>query len=185
MAAQFFLPLFNNLTQATCLVVGGGTTALRKIRWLVKAGATIKVVTPELCDELKEMEQAGLISVSMDVFRPVYVHKKLRFVISATNVSAVNRTVYEAAMAAHVPVNCVDAPALCTVVFPAIVDRFPIVVAISSMGVAPTLSRVVRGWLEARLPAQLPALAELADSLRDRVKSNLWQLNFFYRSSTT
>lgn len=170
---MFFLPLYHNLQDAPCLVVGAGTTAVRKLRWLIRSGANITVVSPEADEAVKQWHQQGDLQWVSSLFNSSQVHGALRLVISATNDRQVNQQVFAAAQEHHVLVNCVDQPDLCTVVFPAIVDRFPIVVAISSMGNAPTLSRVVRGWIEARLPAQLPRLAELAAQLRQQVVQTL------------
>ncbi|MEM9622373.1 MAG: siroheme synthase CysG [Pseudomonadota bacterium] len=168
---MFYLPLFHNLKGRPCLVVGGGTTALRKLRWLVRAEADVLLVAPEIGEQIEALAQQDKVRIRRESFAADLVHPDLVLVISATNDSAVNRQVYDAAQQARVLVNCVDQPELCTVIFPAIVDRHPILVAISSMGAAPTLARVVRGWIEARLPAGLGGAAELAQRLRDTVKA--------------
>ena len=170
---MFFLPLFHNLAGARCLVIGAGTTAVRKIRWLLRAGADIEVIAPDVSQAIEELASAGKLRVTKAPFDASQVSSDLRLIISATNNREVNRFVYDAAIQAGVLVNCVDQPDLCTFIFPAIVDRSPILIAISSMGNAPTLARVVRGWIEAQLSPNLGKLAELAQSLRDRVKLEL------------
>ena len=170
---MFFLPLYHNLAGARCLVIGAGTTAVRKIRWLLRAGADIEVIAPDVSQAIEELASAGKLRVTKAAFDASQVSSDLRLIISATNNREVNRFVYDAAIQAGVLVNCVDQPDLCTFIFPAIVDRSPILIAISSMGNAPTLARVVRGWIEAQLSPNLGKLAELAQSLRDRVKLEL------------
>lgn len=170
---MFYLPLYHNLTQAQVLVVGGGETALRKIRWLLRAGASVRVVTLAARQEVKELAVEGAIGLDIRSFATTDVDGDLTLIVSATNNTAVNQSVHRTAVARNILINCVDQPELCTVVFPAIIDRNPIVVAVSSMGRSPTLARVVRGWIEVRLPPNLARLAELADGLREAVRSRL------------
>lgn len=170
---MFYLPLYHNLKGARCLVVGAGTTAVRKLRWLVRAEADVLVVSPEIAPDIQAMADEGLVRIKEDVFGDQYVTRDLTLIISATNHREVNQQVYAAAQRAGVLVNCVDQPDLCTFIFPAIVDRSPILIAITSMGSAPTLARVVRGWIETQLSPNLGKLADLARGLRDRVKASL------------
>ncbi len=170
---MFFLPLYHNLAGERCLVIGAGTTAVRKIRWLLRADAAVEVISPQISKEISALAAAGKLSITEKPFSKEDLTADLRLVISATNNRQVNAEVYAAAIEAGVLVNCVDQPDLCTFIFPAIVDRSPILIAISSMGNAPTLARVVRGWIESQLSPNLGKLAELARSLRDRVKAEL------------
>ena len=170
---MFYLPLYHNLQGTPCLVIGAGVTAVRKLRWLLRSGAKVTVVAPEAHEEIVEWANKHELVWQKAMFDESLITPDLGLVISATNDTTINQQVSAAARACNVLVNCVDEPELCTVIFPAIVDRFPIVVAISSMGIAPTLARVVRGWIEARLPAGLPKLAQLASTLRVPVKEKL------------
>ena len=170
---MFYLPLFHRLQGAQCLVVGAGQTAVRKLRWLVRAGAHITVVAPQIDPEIQRMRDAGNLIIERREFYPEAVHAGLRLVISATNAPQVSESVFARALDERVLVNCVDRTELCTIIFPAIIDRLPILVAVSSMGQSPTLSRSVRGWIETRLPQGLGRLAELAGRLRLEVKQSL------------
>lgn len=169
---MFYLPLFHNLKGQSCLVVGAGVTALRKLRWLVRTGAQIQIVAAEVNPEVAKLidETDAEIELLKTSFAPHHIRSELVLVISATDNPVVNLQVYETAIEHNVLVNCVDDPAHCTVIFPAIIDRAPIFVAVSSMGNSPSLSRVVRGWIEERLPTSLGAVATLAQEFRDRVK---------------
>ncbi len=169
----FYLPLYHDLRNTPCLVVGAGATAVRKIRWLLRAQARLTVVAPEVGDEVAALAAEDQLTLVKETFQPHHITTELRLVVSATNNTEVNREVSSTAQARGVLVNCVDEPALCTFIFPAIVDRHPLIVAVSSMGAAPTLSRVVRGWIEQRLPPQLGRLGELAQSFRERVKTQI------------
>ena len=170
---MFFLPLYHNLNNAECLVIGAGATAVRKLKWLVRAGANITVVAERVGPQVQAMADEGKLALHQKRYSADQISPQIRLIISATNDAKVNQEISTRAQTLGILVNCVDQPELCTVIFPAIVDRAPILVAISSMGVAPTLSRVVRGWLEARLPKKLNRVAELAQSLRDDVKRRL------------
>ena len=170
---MFYLPLFHRLQGQPCLVVGGGQTAVRKLRWLVRAGAQITVIAPEVDPQIQRMRDAGELVIERKEFYSEAINSRLRLVISATNAPQVSESVFVAAMKQRVLVNCVDRTELCTIIFPAIIDRFPILVAVSSMGQSPTLSRSVRGWIETRLPLKLGRLADLAGTLRSQVKQKL------------
>lgn len=172
-ADRFYLPLYHDLQDAPCLVVGAGNTAIRKLRWLLRAQARVTVVAAEVGEEVATLAAAERIVLINSEFQPEHITPQLRLVVSATNNVDVNRVVSATAQAHGVLVNCVDQPALCTFIFPAIVDRHPLIVAVSSMGAAPTLSRVVRGWIEQRLPPQLGRLGALAQAFRDQVKAQI------------
>jgi uroporphyrin-III C-methyltransferase/precorrin-2 dehydrogenase/sirohydrochlorin ferrochelatase len=169
--AVFYLPLYHALSGRPCLVIGGGVTALRKLRWVLRAGARVKVVTLEAHPEIEAMAANGDLELAVEPYRNDHLTPDLALVICATNDPDVSRGAYDRALAERVLINCVDRPELCTVIFPSIVDRFPVLVAISTMGSAPTLARIVRGWIEARLPPRLGDLASIAESLRDKVKA--------------
>ncbi len=173
---MFYLPLYHNLRDAKCLVVGAGTTAARKIHWLVRAQARIEIVAPEISDELRELEKKGLVTITQAEFVDEHITDDLVLIIAATNDPAVSLRVSQIAGQLNILVNCVDRPELCSVIFPAIVDRDPILIAISSMGSAPTLARIVRGWIETLLSPNLGRLADLGVALRERVKDQIVSL---------
>ena len=166
------LPLHLNLKGRSCLVVGGGALALRKIDLLLKAGAKVCVVAKSACAEVEALADAGM----MELQERAYISSDLqgrRLVVAATDDAALHARIFAHCEAAGVLVNTVDAPALCTAIFPAILDRGPVQVSVSTGGRSPTLARVVRGWLEARLPPALGKLAEFAAARREQVKAVL------------
>ena len=167
-----FLPIFINIKNCNCLVVGGGEVAARKITLLLRAGAHITVVAPELCIELSELlsEQSGsVITHRTEAFRPDHVDDAV-LVIAATNNLAVNREISEAARQLRIPVNVVDNPDLCSFIMPSFIDRSPVLVAVSSGGASPVLARLLRARLETMIPAGYGRLAAYAASFRERVK---------------
>ncbi|UZJ59033.1 siroheme synthase CysG [Pseudomonas sp. KU26590] len=164
-----FLPLFHNLRGAQVLVVGGGEIALRKSRLLADAGAVLRVVAPEIGAEVRELiERSG----GEQILRG-YTESDLNgcvLIIAATDDEPLNAQVSADARQRGVPVNVVDAPALCSVIFPAIVDRSPLVIAVSSGGDAPVLARLIRAKLETWIPPTYGHLAGLAARFRHQVK---------------
>jgi uroporphyrin-III C-methyltransferase/precorrin-2 dehydrogenase/sirohydrochlorin ferrochelatase len=164
-----FLPLFHNLKGRTVLLVGGGEVALRKGRLLADAGAVLRVVAPQIDAQLLSM---AAVSHGQGELRG-YQETDLAgvcLVIAATDDQALNAQVSQHAQTRGIPVNAVDAPALCSVIFPAIVDRSPLIVAITSGGDAPVLARLIRAKIETWIPAAYGQLAGLSKRFRAQVK---------------
>ncbi len=145
------LPLFHRLDGRRCLVVGGGVVAARKVRWLVEVQAAVEVVSPDLCEELQSLAAEGALTYKARTFQRDDV-AGAALIIAATDDRSVNIEVAEAAGLHNIPVNAVDDAELSTVIFPSIVDRDPITVAISSAGESPTLARWIRARIEVLLP---------------------------------
>jgi uroporphyrin-III C-methyltransferase/precorrin-2 dehydrogenase/sirohydrochlorin ferrochelatase len=174
-----YLPLFHNLKGRRIVVVGGGEIALRKVRLVQEASALITIIAKDYCPDLLEMaakdKAAGCNG--LELITAAYEHRHLLqypdtvMVIAATNDRDLNRLVSEHAQAAYMLSNVVDDPGFSTVIFPSIVDRSPIQVAISSGGDAPVLVRLLRTRFESLLPAGMAKLGALAGSFRERVKS--------------
>lgn len=164
-----YLPLFFDLKKQPCLIVGGGTIATRKARLLKKAGACIYVVAPEVSDELQAMVTASGGSFALRKYAVSDIDNK-RLVISATDIASVNECVAADCTARNLPVNVVDTPHLCTVIMPAIVDRSPLIIGITSGGEAPVLARKIRTQLESSVPAAFGQLGKLASKFRQKVK---------------
>ncbi len=180
-----YLPLFHQLRGQPVLLVGGGEVALRKARLLAQAGARLRVVTLELHPELKQLleETGGEYQLRGWQSGDCEGHV---LVVAATENNELNAEVAAETKALNVPVNVVDTPALCSVIFPAIVDRSPLVVAVSSGGHAPVLARLVRAKLETVLPATYGKLAQLAQKYRETVKQrfdNLQQRRVFWEDT--
>jgi uroporphyrin-III C-methyltransferase / precorrin-2 dehydrogenase / sirohydrochlorin ferrochelatase len=170
-----YLPVFLRLRAAPAVVVGGGPIAARKAQWLLRAGAQVTVVAPDLLPELKGQAERGRLQHCASRFLPEHLDGAA-LVVSATGEPPVNRAVSEAARARGIPVNVVDSPELSTFIFPAIVDRSPLVVAVSSSGSAPVLARRVRERIEALLPARLGVLARFLGERRLEVRRALGAL---------
>ena len=165
-----YLPIFLDIRGEPCLVVGGGEVAARKTAQLLRAGARVTVRAPALSAAFDAELDAGRISHRAGNFRDEDLAGHA-LVIAATNDDAVNRAVATAARARRIPVNVVDQPALCSFILPAIIDRSPVIVAVSSGGASPVLARLLRARLEGLIPAGYGRLAALAAEFRDRVKA--------------
>ncbi len=165
-----YLPLFLALRGRPCLVVGGGDVALRKLQWLVTAGAQVKVIAPVFAPELATFAQAHGVELLARAYAPGDVDGQM-LVIAATDNNLVNTAVYTECQARNIFVNTVDNQALCSAIFPAIIRRDPVLVAVSTGGAAPTLARLIRGWIEAALPAGLGALADFSGRVREKVRA--------------
>lgn len=170
-----YFPAFLDLRGRSCLVVGGGDVAIRKVRMLTAAGAVITIVAPKISDRLIEFaSREGHHLVKRD-FRSSDLAEQW-LVVSATGIPVIERTVYDLATAAGIFCNGVDDIGNCSYITPAIVDRGPIVVAISSGGAAPVLARKLREQIERLLPSGLSMLAVLARRWRARVGERLGDL---------
>lgn len=167
-----FFPIFFDIKNKPCLVVGGGEVATRKAGMLMQSGGLITVVAPELTNTLKELADAGKITHITEKFRPEHLGAAV-LVIAATNDRAVNEQVSVAAKKLRIPVNVVDNPDLCSFIMPSVIDRSPLVIAISSGGTSPVLARVMRAKLETYIPAAYGRLAQFAASFRDQVKDKI------------
>lgn len=167
-----YLPIFIRLQDQPAVVVGGGRVGLRKVELLRKAGARVTVVAPELVEELRLLSAAGDIRHVESPFEPRHLDGA-DVVIGATGLREVNSAVSDAARARGLPVNVVDDPQLSTFIFPAIIDRSPVIVAVGSGGQSPVLARRVREQLEALLPARLGALARFVGDRRKAVQEKL------------
>ncbi|MFQ5661382.1 MAG: siroheme synthase CysG [Gammaproteobacteria bacterium] len=164
-----FLPIFFNVAGRPCLVVGGGQVAARKVNQLLKARAEVHVLAPDLCPELRALQEQGGIQ-----HRPVaFSHQALDdivLVIAATDDRTINEQVSLLAQHRHIPVNVVDNPELCSFIMPSVVHREPVQVAISTGGASPVLARLLRARLETMIPAAYGRLAGLMQGFRSRAK---------------
>jgi uroporphyrin-III C-methyltransferase/precorrin-2 dehydrogenase/sirohydrochlorin ferrochelatase len=167
-----YFPIFLRLAEAPVLVVGGGQVAARKIDLLLRAGASITVVAPELCARVSQWAAVGRVQHVAQEFQPQHLDG-MRLAIAATPRRAVNAWVARQADSLGIPVNVVDDPKLSRFIMPAIIDRSPVVIAVGSSGDAPVLTRRLREKLEALLPQRLGSLATLAGKLRASVRTRL------------
>lgn len=167
-----YLPLSLNIKGKRCLVVGGGLIAARKINLLLRSGAEVAVVAPDISEGVARLVEQGVGELIHSEFSPELVEGK-SLVIAATDIAEVNERVAAECRARGVLVNVVDTPSLCDVIFPAIIDRDPLLISVSSSGAAPVLARSIRSSIESTIPANFGALADFIAERRSRVRELL------------
>jgi uroporphyrin-III C-methyltransferase / precorrin-2 dehydrogenase / sirohydrochlorin ferrochelatase len=164
-----FFPIFLDIRNKRCLVVGGGNVAERKTASLLKSGADVILVAPGLTHNLTTWRDMGQLSHLARTFEESDL-AGCHLVIAATDQPEVNRHVAQFADEQRIPVNVVDQPELCSFILPSVIDRSPVVAAISTGGASPVLARLIRSRLESLIPAGYGRLAELCNRFRQRVK---------------
>ncbi|MDA0281383.1 MAG: siroheme synthase CysG [Proteobacteria bacterium] len=166
------LPIFLNIKNKKCVVVGGGEVAFRKATLLLRAGADLHIVAPVLSDELRKLCVDRDCTIITREFEEADINDAI-LVVAATDDLETNERVSVIASKLNIPVNVVDQPDLCSFIMPSIVDRSPIVVAISSGGSSPILTRKLKELNETMIPGRMDKLAEFLGSFRGRVKNEI------------
>lgn len=169
------LPIALKIHNQPCLIVGGGGVALRKARLLVRAGAKLSVLSPEIQPDLLALVQqsGGEYIKHAYPLKPQQSHCDLnsyKIVIAATNDKAVNAQVFYDCEALNVLVNSVDDPPHCRFIVPAIIDRSPLLVSVTTNGNAPVIARQLRTQLEASIPARMGELVQFSGDWRAKSK---------------
>jgi uroporphyrin-III C-methyltransferase / precorrin-2 dehydrogenase / sirohydrochlorin ferrochelatase len=167
-----YFPIFFKLKSQDCLVVGAGEIAARKIELLARAGANITVIATEVSSAVLALQQQHQLTIQHKPFVDSDL-RDYRLVVSATNNQDTNRLISQLAHERNIPVNVIDNPELCSFIFPAIIDRSPIIAAVTSGGSAPILARLLRAKIESLIPPAYGRLAQLAEKFRARVKQHI------------
>lgn len=167
-----YFPLFLDARSLRCLIVGAGEVAARKLELIMKTPAHITVVAPWVCNTVKQLAENENVTLIEREFVDSDINDK-DMVFIATDKGEVNQYIHDIARAQKVLVNVVDNTPLCQFITPSIVDRSPIIIAMSSGGVAPVLLRYLRQKLETILPANLSRLGAFSEKFRDKVKQTL------------
>lgn len=166
-----YFPLNLQLEGRSCLVVGGGSVALRKVQNLLDFGGTVRVVAPDFCSEIEALSARGRVELVRRAYEPGEAARH-DLVIAAVDDRAVNQCVFDDCRAASVLVNVVDDPERCDFILSGTVRRGPLVISVGTQGTAPFFARWVREQLEATLPAYWEKVALLAEDFRRRVQSD-------------
>jgi len=164
-----YLPIMLRLQDQKVLVVGGGQVAMRKVDMLLRSGAIVRLVAQSVDPALTKTLTPTRHEILQRGFQPEDIDG-VRLVVAATNDETVNLQVHKESRQRCVPVNVVDNPALCDFIFPSVVDRSPVIVAVSSGGNSPVLARLLRSRLETFIPSGFGNLAELLGNYREKVK---------------
>ncbi len=171
-----YLPLFLDIQNQQCLVVGGGEVALRKVRLLHSAGAVIRVVSPAIHKDIESLLEHGDHQLYKRPFKLEDIDD-VKLVIAATNDDTLNQKVSKKARQKNLFVNVVDDGQSGNAIMPSIVDRSPVITAFSTGGKAPVMARHMRETLEGILPANYGNLAEMAGQFRHRVITEIKNIN--------
>ena len=163
-----YFPFYMDIEGEFCLIVGGGKTALRKAKVLIEYGAYVKVVASEFCSEFDLLD----VHLSRRDFKDEDLQNAF-FVICATDNVELNGYIYEECVKRSIPVNCVDDPAHCTVIFPSVIKRGDVSIGISTSGGAPAFSKYLRKDIEKKLPSRTEEICECLCSIRDEIKSRV------------
>lgn len=166
------LPVSLRIAGRLVLVIGGGVVAQRKAQLLIRSGARVRLVAAQVRAELRALLVNGAHEVLEREFQEADLDG-VTLVVAATNDQVLNERVHALAVARQLPVNVVDQPALCTFIFPSIVDRSPLLVAVTSGGAAPVLTRLLRARLETFIPSAYSSLVSLMGKYRGMVKEKM------------
>jgi len=166
-----YLPVFFDISHKSCLVVGAGAIAVRKVELLLKAGANVRVVTKVMGDSMSALQQDHGFECLLKTFEESDLDD-ITLIIAATNDKKLNSRISELAQSRNIPVNVVDNTPLCSFIMPSIVDRGPVQIAVSTGGASPVLARILRSKLESTVPATYGDLAKLVDNYRHEVKQS-------------
>ncbi|QCO70974.1 siroheme synthase CysG [Buchnera aphidicola] len=170
-----YLPLFIDLKSKNVLVIGAGEVAFNKIKLLLRAAAKVNVIAKELSLEVKLLLREKKINWLSKKFDLIYL-RKIFLVISATNDIKLNEYIFKKCNERCLLVNVVDDKTKCSFIFPSIIDRSPVIVAMSSGGTAPVLLRLLREKIEAILPMKLGDVAKIAGKWRSAIKKHFFNV---------
>ncbi len=167
-----YFPVFLDGSKMNAMVVGGGDVAARKIELLLKTTTKITIVAPRVTEGIVHLIKENQLRWLQHNYKTGLLDN-MTIVIAATDDSAVNEQVYHEAVQFNILANVVDQPALCTYITPAIIDRAPMIIALSSSGSAPILIRMLREQIEKILPQGYGRLADFSLKFRDHVKARI------------
>jgi uroporphyrin-III C-methyltransferase/precorrin-2 dehydrogenase/sirohydrochlorin ferrochelatase len=180
-----YFPIFVDATELNVLIVGAGEVAARKLELVLKTPARIKVVAPDICSTIRALAAKHCqIELQERCFLPADLNDQ-QMVFITTNDQALNASIQQQGKAQKLLVNVVDNTPLCGFITPSIVDRSPIIIAMSSGGSAPVLLRYMRQKLESLIPANISKLGAFSERFRDKVKhtlSTVTQRRYFWEN---
>lgn len=171
-----WLPLLHRSNDVKFIIFGGGQVAQRKVQTLIKFTQEIIVVSPDLDSRLQTLVGEGEIKHIDALAQQEHVLADHR-IVAATDNKAVNQQIAEWAKLLSCPVSIADAPESSDFIFPAIIDRNPVMIAISSASESPALTRYLRNQLDAALSSRIPQLARFVSALRHTIRNSIDDTN--------
>lgn len=167
-----YYPILMKLEGRLCLVVGGGKVAGRKAAALLESGASVRLVAPEISGEVKDLTDSGKIEFFREPFRAEHMDGAC-LVIASTDDEEVNQEVYREAVSCAIPVNVVDRPDLCTFIVPSVTRRGDLVIAVSTSGKSPAVSKMIRKKLEDEFGDEWAVFLEIMGEARTKALSSV------------
>ena len=167
-----YFPVFLDANNISAMVVGGGEVATRKIELLLKSTTNITVMCETVCDSVAQLIKLHQLTWLRHNYEAGHL-AGINLVIAATDNMPVNKAIYQEATPLNILTNVVDQPELCTYITPAIIDRSPMIIALSSSGSSPILIRMLREQIEKTLPQAYGKLADFSHKFRDHVKARV------------
>jgi len=167
-----YFPIFLDGKQINAMVIGGGDVAARKVELLLKSTTKIAIMSEKVCPAVKRLIQSNNLAWLTHNYKNGYL-TPYNLVVAATDNEQVNQQVHDEAQQLKLLINVVDQPELCSYITPAIIDRSPMIVAISSSGSAPFLIRMLREQIEKLLPDAYGKLATFSYKFREHVKARI------------
>lgn len=167
-----YFPVFLDAKNISALIVGGGEVATRKIELLLKSTTNITVMSEKVCTSVERLINLHQLTWLRHNYQAGHL-AGITLVIAATDNMSVNKAIYQEAVPLKILTNVVDQPELCTYITPAIIDRSPMIIALSSSGSSPILIRMLREQIEKTLPQAYGKLADFSYKFRDHVKARV------------
>jgi len=165
-----FYPICIELEGKTALIVGGGNIAQRKVETLMKCGASIQIISRDLTHKLKKLVESKKIHHIGKEFRDEHLDGAF-LVIAATDDKRLNQKVSESAQKRGLLINAVDQPSDCNFIVPSIVNRGDLLIAVSTSGKSPALSKKLRKELEIQFGGEYKTFLNLMGCLREEILS--------------
>lgn len=167
-----YFPVFLDANYITAMVIGGGEVASRKIELLLKSTVNITVMSKDVCASVERLINLHQLTWLKHNYQPGHF-SHISLVIAATDDTLINQAIAEESRPLNILTNVVDQPTLCTYITPAIIDRSPMIIALSSSGSAPILIRMLREQIEKTLPQGYGKLADFSYKFREHVKARV------------
>tara|TARA_R110001583_G_scaffold93386_2_gene236266 strand:- start:108 stop:1085 length:978 start_codon:yes stop_codon:yes gene_type:complete len=167
-----YFPVFLDAKKISAMVIGGGEVATRKIELLLKSTTNITVMSKNVCASVERLINLNQLTWLKHNYQAGHF-ANINLVIAATDNMPVNKAIYQEAAPLNILINVVDQPELCTYITPAIIDRSPMIIALSSSGSSPILIRMLREQIEKTLPQAYGKLADFSYKFRDHVKARV------------
>ncbi len=168
-----YFPVFLDLTNKTCVVVGGGHVAERKVLNLLKAGARVTVVSPRLTETLLRLREKGKITIRKGSFRATDL-RAAYLVIATTDNRATNERIFRKATELRIPINVADDPNHCSFIVPSIISRGDVLLAVSTCGQSPALAKALRKRLQKEIGPEYTVLLKILASVRKKILALGW-----------